>query len=212
METKVVLVEGFSGSGKTTLTESLAAYLVTQAFTVLVIGEEASKSVANITAILRDPDIDITPATEILLRLAREFERMKLLDESRGRYDFILIDGGLPSLLSRIPYYNGTTTKYDALVAELRDRLGYYDLVNCRLDFDRCWTRILARGHSRSLNKEASGPEVNRSFWSIQQQAITRLGGNRVAEYEIDMNANPEDALRALLQSAAFSDSRAGRE
>jgi len=212
METKVVLVEGFSGSGKTTLTESLAAYLVTQAFTVLVIDEEASKSVANITAILRDPDIGITPATETLLRLAREFERMKLLHESRGRYDFILIDGGLPSLLSRIPYYNGTTTKYDALVAELRDRLGYYYLVNCRLDFDRCWTRILARGHFRSFNKEASGPEVNRSFWSIQQQAITRLGGNRVAEYEIDMNANPEDALRALLQRAAFSDSSAGRE
>ena len=205
METKVVLVEGFCGSGKTTLTESLAAYLATQAFAVLVIGEEASKSVANVTAILRDPDINITPATEILLRLAREFERMKLLNGSRGRYNYILIDGGLPSLLSRIAYYNGTTTNYDALVAELRDRLGSYYLVNCRLDFDRCWTRILACGNYRNLNKEA-GPEANRSFWPIQQQAITKLGGNRVAEYEIDMNANPQDALRALLQRAAFSD------
>lgn len=202
----MVLVEGFSGSGKTTLAESLAAYLVSQAFTVLVIGEEASKSVANITVILRDPDIDITPATKILLQLAREFERMKLLDESRGRYNFIIIDGGLPSLLSWIAYYNGTATKYDALVAELRDRLGSYYLVNCCLDFDKCWTRILASGHFRRLDKEALGPEANRLFWSVQQQAITRFDGNRVAEYDIDMNANPEDALRLLLQRAAFSD------
>jgi thymidylate kinase len=205
METKVVLIEGFSGSGKTTLAESLAAYLVAQDFAVLVLGEEASKSVKNITAILRDPNIEITPATEILLRLAREFERMDLLDESRDRYNFIIIDGDLQSLLSRIAY-SGAVAKYEALVAELRNKLSAYYLVNCRLDFDRCWARILERDQFHPLDKEAARTEVDRSFWSIQQQAIVRLGGNRVAEYEVDMETDPKDALRALLQCAAFFD------
>lgn len=206
MEAKVVLFEGFDGAGKTTLIEDLAAHLEKQGVSVLVIGEEVSKSIANITSAMKYPDIDVTSSAEILLRLAREVERTKLLNENRARYDFILIDRGLPSLLSWIAYYNESPAKYEGLVADLREGLGPCYFVYCRLDFDSSWTRILARGHVRPLSRrEAKGREVNRSFWSIQQEAFANFGGQRMTKYEIDMKVSPQDALRALLECPVFS-------
>jgi thymidylate kinase len=202
MRARTILFEGSDGVGKTTLINNFQAYLAFKHISQFVLRGSGNRSTTKINFAIKDDTTKVGPDTEILLRLAREQERMKLLQENREQYEYILIDRGMISLLSWITYYGREHAKYEALTDELLAALSPCDVVFCHLNFEDSWERVTARGGMRPLDRrELGGSEINARIYSVQWSTFSWFSRPGFAAHEIDMAGSPEDCLRELLGS-----------
>lgn len=202
MRSRTILFEGSDGVGKTTLLNNFQEYLAFKHISQFVIRGSGNRSTTKINFVIKDEATKLGPDTEILLRLAREHERMKLLQENQAEYEYMLIDRGIVSLLSWITYYGLEYSKYEALTDELLMALGPCDVVFCHLSFEDSWKRVTARGGMRPLDRrELSGREINARIYSAQWSTFSTFSRSGFATHTIDMAGSAEDCLRELLRS-----------
>ena len=117
MKSKILLFEGYDGSGKSTLIDNYVNFLKRNGKSVFLVGRDLNTGINYLTKIIRDKDLIIDPTTEILVRLARENERIAILKEERFRHDYIIFDRSLLSAISWIKYYHQSFSKYEPLIS-----------------------------------------------------------------------------------------------
>ena len=194
---KIILFEGYDGAGKTTLISLFKRHLSSKDLSSLVIDNTGNRVTANIDFAIRDGVLEIAPATEILLRLAREYERMEILRENKAKYDYIVFDRGILSLISWIRYHNQPYAKYKAFVEDILREMAPCYLIDCYLDFNESWSRVLSRGSL--TKKESSGRKINNKIFSAQRETFSNFSWPGIIKYKINTKNTKEGCLQELL-------------
>ncbi|MBU4350990.1 AAA family ATPase [Candidatus Parcubacteria bacterium] len=194
---KIILFEGYDGAGKTTLISLFKRHLSSKGLSSLVIDNTGNRVTANIDFAIRDGVLEIAPATEILLRLARECERIKTLKTEITKYNYIILDRGIVSLISWIHYYNLPYEKYKLHIEEIIEEMSPCYLVDCYLNYDESWNRVLSRGNLSK--KESRGKEINNRAFTVQREIFSHFNWPEITKYEINTKGSREDCLQELL-------------
>lgn len=203
MKNEIILMEGFDGAGKSTLIKNFQQFLSSERLSSLVIDQKNTRVISNINHAMKDETTEIAPAIEILLRFAREHERMKILKENRSEYDYLILDRGILSAISWIYYYNQSYEKYRQISEEILNELGQIKLIYCFAHFEDCWKRVISRGNL--TKKEQKGEEINRRMYQVQTNTFLRFNFPSIAKYEISTSGSQEDCLKNLLDCIELS-------
>lgn len=200
MTNKILLFEGYDGSGKTTLIENFEKFLKENGKTCLLVGRDYNRPINSITEIIKDKESDINPTSEILLRLARETERVKILNQHLTNYDYIILDRSVVSATSWVKFYEQTPDKYSEIVSEIVKLIGACHLVYCYLPFEETWTRVNSRTDEKPLSrKEEKGKETNAKMFEALRQTFLDFNFPTVTKIEIKTHQTREDCISNLL-------------
>lgn len=199
MKPKVILFEGYDGSGKTTLIKNFEKFLIENGKTCLLVGRDYNNPIKSITKIIQDKDSEICPVTEILLRLARENERTKVLNQELHKYDYVILDRSIVSATSWINFYSKPFDKFTNIITELVDSIGSCYLVYCYLSFEDTWTRVNSRQDKTLSKKEEKGKEANQKMFEALRKTFIEFQFGKVNKIEITTDKSREDCLIELL-------------
>lgn len=199
MSIKVLLFEGSDGAGKTTLIDNFTSYLNRSGKTFLLVGRDYNKPINTITQIIQDKELEVNSTSEILLRLARESERIKVVNQELNNYDYIILDRSFVSATSWIKYYNLSSITYSNIVSELVNSIGSCNLVYCFLSFEESWARTNSRTDKALSKKEEKGKQENEKIFNALREAFLNLDFPTVSKIEIQANKSKEDCISDLL-------------
>jgi len=205
MSGKILLFEGSDGSGKTTLIENFKTFLTKSGKNFLLVGRDYNKSITTITQIIQDKESEINTTTEILLRLAREAERIKVVNQQLNNYDYIILDRSFISATSWVKYYDHSPKTYSDIVSEIVHSIGSCELVYCFLPFDEAWTRTTSRTDKPLSKKEEKGKEENEKIFNALRQTFLDFNFPTVNKIEIQANKTREDCISDLLTALNLS-------
>ena len=161
MNTNIVIVEGYDGSGKGTLIERLRESLGGKR--VRVLGRKTEVELRPISLLIEQTPPTLCKETEILLRIALEFERLELLRRAQSEWDIIMLDRGIISLVSWVDYYDLDSRRYASLFSTLESALDGAKVLICSCDFETCWRRALEK--ETKSKKELLGEATNRRYY-----------------------------------------------
>jgi len=197
MKSNVLLFEGYDGSGKTTLIQNFQKYIAEKGHSSLIIGRDFNKVIKNITFAIKDKETEITPRTEILLRFAREYERIKILRDNISKYNYLILDRSIISTISWIYYYNCSFEDFRCLATSISEEIGICKLIYCHLPFQTSWNRITSRG---SLSKkELMGEKVNKMMYDALLQTFNIINYSTMDKIEITTQKSRADCLKELI-------------
>ena len=195
--TKVLLFEGYDGSGKTTLISNFKQHLVIEGSTFYEVDRQANKVIALLTSLIRDKDILPTDRSEILLRFAREFERLEVAKAQSIKHDFIILDRSILSAMSWISYYKNDYNLFRPLIETLIADLDGAVLVYCYTTFELSWSRVSNRGELSK--KELKGQDINRAMYDNLRQNYLDFDYNSIKKIEINAANTQRECLEELL-------------
>ncbi len=199
MGTRVLLFEGPDGSGKTTLIENFQNHLMKRGRTILLVGRDFNETIDSITKIITNKNIELDSNTEILLRLARENERIKIVAQNIPNYEYLILDRSIISAVSWINFHNQDSNKYRNLVLDLTKKLGKCEVIYCQLPFEESWKRTTNRPEKELSKKEAKGKEFNRKIFEVLRTIFIEFNYENILKYEISAMQSKEDCLSNLL-------------
>ncbi len=206
MTNKILLFEGYDGSGKTTLIENFEKFLKEKGKTCLLVGRDYNRPINTITEIIKDKESEINPTSEILLRLARETERVKILNQNLDNYDYIILDRSVVSATSWVKFYNQTADKYTDIVSEIVNAIGSCHLVYCFLPFEDTWERVNSRPDKPLSKKEEKGKETNAKMFEALRQTFLDFNFPTVNKIEIKTHQTREECISNLLTELNLND------
>lgn len=157
-----IVVEGYDGSGKSTLLEGIRAGLPDRTFSL--VGRKAGPRLADLAAVL-EADERHAPESEMLVRLAVEFERTHLIEAAREEGDRVACDRGIVSAVSWFDYLGVARSPFSGLVDDLEDYHRAALTLVCRADFDTCWERSSQRPPEAQSRKDRLGRAVNARYF-----------------------------------------------
>lgn len=200
MSRKILLFEGYDGSGKTTLIENFEKFLREKGLTCLLVGRDYNSPINTITEIIKDKESEINPTSEILLRLARETERVKILNQELANYNYIILDRSIVSAISWVKFYEQTFNKYSEIVSEIVNLIGNCHLVYCYLPFEDTWTRVNSRTAEKPLSKkEEKGKETNKKMFNALRETFLNFNFETINKIEISTHRTREECINDLL-------------
>lgn len=200
----ILLFEGYDGSGKTTLIENFCNYLKNNNKSVLLISRDYNTPINTITSIIKDKESKINPTSEVLLRLARERERIHILEQEKENYDFIIFDRSIISATSWVKHYNLNAEIFDPIKHDLFSVIGECYLVYCYLPFDNTWERINSREKELS-KKEQMGKEANQKMYSSLRDTFLDFELPNVQKTEINSLDSRDMCLSNLITSLGLN-------
>ena len=168
---RFVTFEGYDGSGKSSLIDAVRNLLAPTE--VRVVGRKKEPELLGISGVLESEDRRLDPAVEMLLRIALEMERQRVIDRALLEFDLVLCDRGSASVRSWLDYLHVAGERYESL---LRDLVDYHHdslTIVCSADFDTCWRRISNRPDKSW--KERQGVDENRRYFAAYHDNIRRL-------------------------------------
>jgi thymidylate kinase len=168
----LVVFEGYDGSGKTSLIEALRAHTCVAS---RVVGRKAEPELAVIAGILEREDMRPTADGEMLLRIAVEVERARIIARSAERRELVICDRGIVSMLSWFDYLDVTRKPYETLIRELLRHYESAVTVVCQADFDTCWRRSSSRPDCELSRKDRLGMEMNRRYFAQYEANLRRF-------------------------------------
>lgn len=167
-EDTFVVFEGYDGSGKSTLINAVLSELSGRS--MRVVGRKKEPELVDISKILERDDLRPDPNVEMLLRIASEVERQKIITKSLSCHDVVLCDRGIISMVSWFDYLGVSREPYEPLLERLR---GYHQnalTIVCVADFDTCWKRSSIR--PEQSRKDRLGVDVNRRYFSLYEANV----------------------------------------
>ncbi len=195
----ILIFEGYDGSGKTTLIKNLELFLIQKGKKCILIGRDYDKGIKNITNIIQDKESPIGPITEILLRLARENQRVETLKQVADQYDYILLDRGIISAVSWIYYYSQVIDKFRNIIKDIVSSIGNCYIIYCYLPFEETWKRINNRVDQALSKKEQKGKDENKKMFDALHQTFIDFNYKTIERVEIKTDKSREDCLVELL-------------
>jgi thymidylate kinase len=193
---KILLFEGYDGSGKTTLIKNFKDFLTTNSLSFTEIDREFSSGVSNLTSCIRDKDATLAPNAEVLLRIAREFERLEAVKTKYNKFDYIILDRCILSAISWIKYYNLDYTPFQNIVNFFLENLGNSYLIYCSVPFEISWMRINQRG--QLSKKEQKGKEENILMFNALYSTFTDFESKNIQKFTVKADESPENCLTQL--------------
>jgi thymidylate kinase len=171
MDNHIVVFEGYDGSGKTSLIKDLRERSADGR--IRVVGRKNEPELRLMSSAIEDESEWLQHDTEILLRFALETGRQHIVRAALSSNELVVLDRGVPSLVSWIDYYQLPRSPFEALERECLKLYHNALLVVCVADFETCWSRIEEK---ESLSKkERLGREVNRRFYEQYVANVERL-------------------------------------
>jgi thymidylate kinase len=192
---KIIAFEGYDGSGKGTLINLFKGHLEDKKIRVVVRKDEPElQPFSNLIEAG-----GCSRGAEILLRFALEFERIQIVRAELPKYDLLILDRSLISLISWIRNYNLAYNKYSPLVESLGAHLQGSTVIFCDAGFEICWERISQRqSHSK---KELLGREVNSRFHKIHREVFDKFNFHDIQKVCIKTEGvNPNDSLKEIIR------------
>jgi thymidylate kinase len=171
MNRNLYIFEGYDGSGKGTLISELAQFLRSTNKTYRIVGRKDEEALKPISLVIEDPGRGLSHRTEMLLRIALEVERLRLITQYQGQHDCLILDRGPLSLQAWIRNYDLDPAPFLALLEYVDEALAGSVIFYCDCDFERCWTRIgekATKSWKESLGKAANA-EWHKKYHSVRE-------------------------------------------
>jgi thymidylate kinase len=162
MNENVVIIEGYDGSGKSTLIDVIRDTYRNKR--VRVIGRKNEPELLSLSHLIEHDPQPLSNSVELLLRIALEIERLKIVTDASSKHDLVIMDRGLISLEAWVGYYDLEPSAYSSLFSIIERALEGATLFVCRCPFDECWRRISDKGNKSK--KELLGKAINKEWYA----------------------------------------------
>ena len=202
MNSKVIIFEGYDGAGKGTLIRKLIDSLSGKS--VRVIGRKNEPRLKPISEIIECANPPFEKQTEVLLRIALEAERLKLVEEYSVCHDFVFLDRGFISAKAWVDYYDLNHSNFVALFQSLERKLEGATLIFCQCDFERCWRRIKRK--NEKSKKELLGKKINADWFFKYRAQFREFRKSRYKIVEIDTTGPLRLSVSHALQTILADD------
>lgn len=199
MSAKILLFEGYDGSGKTTLIENFGKFLDSKGSSSLLIGRDYNDDIAILTKVITNKESNLHFSSEILIRLAREIERVKVLVKNLNQYDYIILDRSIVSALSWVKFHKEDHNKYWLITHNILEMLGDCYLIYCYLNFEDTWLRVNSRLDKPLSKKEEKGKDENQLLFDSLRQTYLDFHYPSVSKIEILTHQSREACFTQLL-------------
>ncbi|MFF0468144.1 AAA family ATPase [Micromonospora zamorensis] len=199
-----LVLEGYDGSGKSTLIDAVRSRLASAS--IRVVGRKTEPELADISKILEREDLRPDPGVEMLLRIASEVERLRIITRSLFDYDLVVCDRGMISMLSWFDYLGVLREPYEPILYRLYEHHRGALTIVCRADFETCWARSSRR--SEQSRKDRLGKDLNRQYFAaygsnVEKYAASASGVAFIDTVENDVERSSNLVLQTL-QSSGF--------
>lgn len=165
----------------------------------LLIGRDFNKQINAISEILRNKEVNLSPLSEIYLGIAREIERVRILEENQSTCDYIIFDRSIISVLSWIEFHNQSKELFSPFISGILDNIGHCFLIYCYLPFEESWDRTSNRPESLRSKKDEKGKDENKKMFDSFRKTLNELSNLNVSKFEIDTSKPKMENLNKLI-------------
>lgn len=192
MNENLLILEGYDGSGKSTLAKEIAAALSSRGKRVRIMGRKNEPALIPISNLIENTVPPLLPESEILLRAALEFERLRLVEKASERFDMIILDRGPLSAKAWVRYFDLNPRVFSPAFVHIEQALKNSITVFCSCSFETCWARIQEK--PQKSKKELLGKELNREWYD---RYMCTVRSSRTVQRKIVVDTN-EPIIRSL--------------
>ena len=197
MSHNILIFEGYDGAGKGTLIDAVRDYFSDK--TIRVIGRKNEIQLQPISNLIEDETKKYSLDTELLLRIALEKERQKIISDAIRKYDIVILDRGFISLRSWVYHYHLEISNYINLFETLEKEIKKSTVIFCSADFETCWERINQKD-SKS-KKELLGKEENKRFHTEHKEVFDKYQNDNTTKIIVDTaHQSINKSLKVILE------------